>query len=175
MSAGKGTIGPPELLAAEHELSAFTSREPALDQWLKRRALKSQQSGAARTYVLATEKLRVIGYYSLVVGSVSRARAPGRVRRNMPDPVPIMLLARLAMDNDWQGQGLGCGLLQDAVHRTIQAADIAGIRAILVHAISMEAKRFYQYFGFRPSEVEDMTLMATLAELKQALSGSDRV
>ena len=111
----------------------------------------------------------VIGYYSLAVGSVTRSLSVSRVRRNMPDPIPVMLLARLAIDDSWQGRGLGRSLLRDAVLRAIQAADIVGIRALLVHAISDDAKRFYQYFGFQPSEIESMTLMATLADLRSVL------
>ncbi len=163
------SISQPELLTPQHDSSAFASSEPALDDWLKRRALKSLKSDAARTYVVTCES-QVIGYYSLAVGSVNRSASVSRVRRNMPDPVPVMLLARLAIDKNWQGRGLGRGLLRDAVLRTIQAANIAGIRGMLVHAISDDAKRFYQYFGFRPSEVEEMTLMATLADLEDALS-----
>jgi len=169
VSLGRGAVGRPEKLTAEHDTSAFSSGEPSLDEWLKRRALKSQRSGAARTYVALADN-RVIGYYCLAVGSVDRDEAVGRVRRNMPDPVPVMLLARLAVDSHWQGAGIGHGLLQDAIYRTRQAADIAGIRAMLVHAISEDAKRFYGYFGFRPSVVDDMTLMVTLDDLKHALS-----
>jgi len=162
------TVSPPELLTAQHEVSDFTSSEPTLDDWLKRRALKSQKSGAARTYVVTSENV-IVGYYSLAVGCISRSVSVSRVRRNMPEPVPIMLLARLAIDNNWQGRGLGRSLLRDAVVRTIQAADIVGIRALLVHAISDDAKRFYQYFGFQPSVIESMTLMATLPDLRNAL------
>ena len=161
-------VSPPELLAARHRISDFESTEPTLDDCLKRRALKSQKSGAARTYVV-TSSDEVVGYYSLAVGSVSRNVSVTRVRRNMPEPVPIMLLARLAIDRRWHARGLGRSLLKDAALRTIQAADIVGIRALMVHAISDEAKRFYQYFGFKPSEVEPMTLMATLADLHDAL------
>jgi len=162
------TLSPPELLTAQHEISDFTSTEPTLDDWIKRRALKSQKSGAARTYVVTSDDV-VVGYYSLAVGSVSRRVSVNRVRRNMPEPIPIMLLARLAIDGNWQGRGLGRSLLRDAVSRTIQAADIVGIRALLVHAISDDARRFYQYFGFQPSEIESMTLMATLPDLRNAL------
>ena len=161
-------VSPPELLTAQHDVSDFTSTEPTLDEWLKRRALKSEKSGAARTYVVTSENF-VIGHYSLAVGSVTRSVSVSRVRRDMPDPIPVMLLARLAIDDSWQGRGLGRSLLRDAVLRAIQAADIVGIRALLVHAISDDAKRFYQYFGFRPSEIESMTLMATLADLRSAL------
>jgi predicted N-acetyltransferase YhbS len=141
---------------------------PVLDTWLKRKALKNQSSGAARTYVI-TSGQTVIGYYALAVGSVSRPEATGPVRRNMPDPIPVMLLARLAVDRRWQGRGLGAALLRDAVLRTLQAAEIVGIRAMLVHAISIEATRFYRYFGFQSSMATDMTLMAALSVLEQAL------
>jgi GNAT superfamily N-acetyltransferase len=106
----------------------------------------------------------VVGYYSLAVGAVAHVEAPGRVRRNMPDAVPAMVLGRLAIDKSYQGSGIGTGLLRDAVLRTIQAADIAGIRVILVHAISETAKRFYEKYGFISSPVDPMTVMITVAE-----------
>ena len=172
MSGEPSRIAPPEPLTAQHEVVSFRSGEPSLDDWLKRRALRSQLSGSARTFV-ATADGRVVGYCSLAVGAIARDVAVSRVKRNMPDPIPAMLLARLAIDRSWQGCGLGSGLLKDAVYRILQAADLAGIRALLVHAISLEAKRFYQYFGFRASESEPMTLMATLQDLSKALE-SDR-
>lgn len=168
VTSGKPVAGAPEPLTVRHDLSAFRSGEPALDDWLRHRAQKSQQSGAARTYVVASEH-RVVGYYSLAVGAVGRAEVPGRVRRKMAEPVPVMLLARLAIEQSRQGRGLGRGLLKDAVLRTLQAADIAGIRAMLVHAISDDAKRFYQYFGFQASETKEMTLAAKLTDLQNAL------
>jgi GNAT superfamily N-acetyltransferase len=116
-----------------------------------------------------TAEHTVVGYYALAVGSVSRRAATGAVRRNMPDPLPVILLARLAVDRRWHGQGLGAALLRDAALRTRQAADLAGIRAMLVHAISPEAARFYRYFGFQPWPGNDKTLMMTLAGLEQAL------
>lgn len=105
---------------------------------------------------------------TLCVGSLARALTVGKVRRNMPEPVPVLLLARLAVDHQRQGQGLGYSMLQDAVARTLQAADIAAIRAMAVHAISQDAKRFYQYFGFQESTMEPMTLTATLGDLQSA-------
>lgn len=167
-SAEEKPIKPPELLTADHDLAGFESNEPTLDEWLKRRALKSQKSGAARTYVVTSDE-SVVGYYSLAVGSVSRAVSMGKVSRNMPEPIPVLLLARLAIDKAWQGRGLGRSLLRDAVLRAVQAAEIVGIRALLVHAISEDAKRFYRYFGFQPSTIEEMTLMATLPDLRNAL------
>jgi GNAT superfamily N-acetyltransferase len=141
----------PEALTSGHDCSSFCSGEPMLDAWLAQRALKNQASGASRTYVVCCG--RVVGYYSLAVGSASRRSATGAVARNMPDPVPVMLLARLAVDSAWQGRGLGASLLQDAVARTVQAADIAGIRAMLVHALSPDAERFYRYFGFQANSM----------------------
>jgi GNAT superfamily N-acetyltransferase len=164
----KRVIEAPRPIASHCDCSAFSSGEPALDTWLKRNAVKSQGSGAARTYVITAEHT-VVGYYALAVGSVSRRDATGAVRRNMPDPVPVILLARLAVDSHWHGQGLGAALLRDAALRTRQAADLAGIRAMLVHAISPEAARFYRYFGFQPSPGNETTLMMTLAGLEQAL------
>jgi predicted N-acetyltransferase YhbS len=127
-------------------LSGFDSREPVLDEWLRRRATQNEASGASRTYVVCVGR-QVVGYYSLAVGAVAHTQAVGRVRRNMPDPVPVMVLGRLAVDK-YHGQGIGSGLLRDAILRTTQAADIAGIKAILVHAISESAKRFYEKHGF---------------------------
>ncbi len=163
-------IGEPEKLSDKHDLSEFGSGEPVLDDWLRRRAARNERSGASRTYVVCVGK-KVAGYYSLSVGAVAHADAPGRVTRNMPDPVPVMVLGRLAVDLSFQGQGLGTGLLRDAVLRTLQAAEIAGIRAMLVHAISDRAKRFYESRGFIPSPVHPLTLMITLAEAERILSG----
>jgi GNAT superfamily N-acetyltransferase len=160
----------PEHLTPAHDFSAFDSGVPDLDDWLKKRALANEKTGASRTYVVCAGR-RVVGFYALATGSVAHVQALGRVRRNMPDPVPVMILARLAVDRAWQGQSLGRSLLRDAVLRTLQAAKIGGIRAILVHAISEEAKRFYQRYGFGVSPVDPLTLMITVAEAEKALSG----
>jgi len=146
-------------------MSSFFSGEPDLDDWVKRRALKNQDSGASRTYVVTTGRA-VVGYYSLAVGALSQESAFGRVRRNMPDPIPVMLVGRLAVDRAWQRKGLGRALLRDAILRTIQAADIAGIRAILIHALSQDAKTFYERCGFYGSAVDPMILMLTLQEAR---------
>ncbi|MEX2630988.1 MAG: GNAT family N-acetyltransferase [Tistlia sp.] len=163
-------LTPPETLTAEHEVTAFASGEEELDDWLRRRALANQGAGASRCYVVRAEG-RVVGYYALAVGAVSEAQAAGRIRRNMPEPIPVMLIARLAVDRRCQGQGIGAALLRDAVLRTLQAAEIAGIRAILVHALSEDAKRFYQRFGFTASPVEPLTLMITLADALAVVKG----
>lgn len=161
-------FNPPEKLTSDHDLSRFQCGEPALDDWLRRRALQNEESGASRTYVVCMRQ-RVLGYYALAVGAVAHTDAPGRVRRNMPDPVPVMVIGRLAVDQTGQGQALGPALLRDASLRTLQAAEIAGIRAILVHAISERAKRFYEKWGFISSPIDPMTLMITVAEARKAV------
>ena len=170
MTGGAQEIRAPERLTAAHDVSAFDSGAPDLDDWLKKRALANEDTGASRTYVVCSGG-RVVGYCALASGGVAQVQAPGRVRRNMPDPVPVMILGRLAVDRAWQGHSLGRSLLRDAVLRTLQAAEIGGIRAILVHAISEDAKRFYQRYGFRDSPVDPMTLMITVADAEKALSG----
>jgi GNAT superfamily N-acetyltransferase len=161
-------IGAPEHLTASHDLSSFDCGVLALDDWLRKRALANEGSGASRTYVVC-DVGKVVGYYALASGGVTLSAAPGRVRRNMPDPLPVMILARLAVDRNWQGRSLGRGLLRDAILRTLQVAEIAGIRAILVHAISEEAKRFYERSGLAASPVDPMTLMVTIADAQKAL------
>jgi len=161
-------ISAPEKLTVEHDLSRFQCGEPELDDWLKRRALTNEEHGASRSYVVCVGQ-RVVGYYALAVGAAAHTLSPGRVRRNMPNPVPVMVIGRLGIDLSFQERGIGSGLLKDAVLRTVQAAEIAGIRAILVHAISESAKRFYEKSGFVASPVDPMTLMITVAEAVNAL------
>ena len=170
--SGEEDISAPEKLKPDHDFSSFDSGTPVLDDWLRRRALPNQESGASRTYVICAGN-RVVGYYALAAGAVARAEATGRTRRNMPDPVPVMVMGRLAIDSAYQGRGLGRALLRDAVLRTAQAAEIAGIRALLVHAISEDAKRFYERCGFRPSPLDPMTLMITMRDALQALFGEN--
>jgi len=158
----------PEKLQPKHDVSKFDCGAPGLNDWLRRRALQNQQSGASSTYVVL-DKIRVVGYYSLGAGSVARETATGRVRRNAPDPVPVVVLGRLAVDRDFQGEGLGRVLLRDAILRTLQASDIIGVRAILVHALSEQAKRFYEDCGFAPSPINPLTLMITVPEAINAL------
>ncbi|MBE9009283.1 GNAT family N-acetyltransferase [Pseudanabaenaceae cyanobacterium LEGE 13415] len=151
-------LRPPERINSSHQFENFDSGNSQLDDWLKRRALKNEAEGASRTYVLC-ESETVVAYYCLANGAIAQIEATGRIRRNMPDPIPVMVIGRLAVDRQWQGQGIGRALLRDAVCRTLQAAEIAGIRAILVHAISEEAKQFYERYGFTASSIDSMTLM----------------
>ena len=169
-SSGPPPLSAPEPLGVEHELDSFASGVEQLDDWLKRRALHNEIEGGSRSFVVCEGK-RVVGYYSLAAGSVLAGIATGRVRRNMPNPIPIVLLGRLAIDRTWQGRGLGGDLLRDAVLRVLSAGESIGVRAIFVHAISAEAKAFYERFGFRASPVEPMTLMITLAEARRMLTG----
>ena len=132
----------PQPLADHHQLADFDSREPSLDDWLKRRAAKNQANGASRTYVVC-EGETVIGCYCLAAGAIGHAEAPSTMKRNRPDPVPVLVLGRLAIHKDHHQKGIGTALLNDAIRRAIQAADIAGVTALLVHAISEQARRFY--------------------------------
>ena len=172
MSRSGQPLSAPEKLRPDHDLSEFECGEPSLDHWLRQRALQNEESGASRTYVVCAGQ-QVVGYYALAVGAVAHAEAPGRVRRNMPDPVPVMIICRLAVHKDFQGRKIGPGLLRDAVLRTLQAADIAGVRAILVHAISEQARRFYEDCGFIASPVDPMTLMITVVEAAKAFVGKE--
>jgi len=137
-----------------------------LDDWLKRRALANQSSGASRTFVVTDQDGRVCGYYAMAAGTVSHRLATSGVRRNMPDPVPVMLLARLAVDRRTQGQHLGASLLQDAVNRAVAVSQNAGVRALLVHALHERAKQFYEHYGFQPSPTHPMMLMLRLSSVK---------
>lgn len=153
----------PAPLTSSHRLEAFSCGEPALDDWLKRRALANQGSGASRTFVVADEQERVFGYYALAAGAVAHQAATGSVRRNMPDPIPVLVLARLAVDAQAQGLKLGASLLQDAVQRAVAVSQNAGVRALLVHALNERARQFYEHYGFQPSPVHPMTLMLRLS------------
>ena len=159
------TLAPPVLLTAAHGLEQFDCGTSELDEWLRRRALGNQQSGASRTYVV-TDEGRVFGYYALAAGAVSVSVVPGRFRRNMPDPIPVVILGRLAIHTSWQGRSVGRALFRDAALRVLNAADTIGVRGILVHAISEHAKAFYVALGFEGSPFEPMTLMITLADLR---------
>ena len=156
----------PEPLSDLHELNDFFSGVSSLDDWLKRRARANQVSGASRTFVVADQR-KVVGYYALASGALAVASSVGRFRRNMPDPIPVAVLGRLAIDRAQQGSGLGRALFRDCALRVTHAADTIGIRGIVVHAISDQAKAFYQALGFDPSPADPMTLMVTLADIRR--------
>lgn len=160
------TLQPPEPLRPVHRTDEFACGEAVLDEWLKRRALANQFSGASRTFVVADMDHRVHGYYALAAGAVAHQLATSNVRRNMPDPVPVMVLARLAVDRRAQGIKLGASLLQDAVNRAVSVSQSAGVRALLVQAINDRAKQFYEHYGFAVSPAHPMTLMLRLSSAK---------
>jgi predicted N-acetyltransferase YhbS len=159
-------LGPPEPLLTTHLLDGFNCGEAVLDDWLKRRALANQLSGASRTFVVAADGGRVVGYYAMAAGAVSHQMATSPVRRNMPDPVPVMVLGRLAVDHRAHGMKLGAALLQDAVNRAVAISQNAGVRALLVHALHDRAKLFYEHYGFQASSLHPMTLMLRLHSVK---------
>lgn len=165
MEAGV-SLSAPEPLAPHHETDRFASGVESLDRWLFRHALKNQTSGASRTFV-ACKGNRVLAYYALASGSVAVEAAPGRFRRNMPDPVPVVVLGRLAVDNSLHGLGIGRALVRDAGLRVLQAANAIGIRGLLVHALSEDAARFYRKVGFESSPLDPKVLLVTLADLKE--------
>jgi GNAT superfamily N-acetyltransferase len=159
----------PTPLSIDHKLEPFDSGESSLGDWLKKRALKNQASGASRCFVIGNSK-QVIGYYSLSAGAISHEKAPKTMRRNMPDPRPVLLLGRLAIDKNYHNQGLGSALLRDAMIRAVSVAGDAGVFAILVHALSEQAKRFYMSRGFVESPLQPMTLMMTLETVRSILA-----
>lgn len=157
----------PEPIGPAHDTASFASGVAALDRWLKERALRSE-GRTARTYV-TTVGMRVVGYYCLATGSATRAAVGGNLRRNAPDPVPLMLLGRLAVDAAHQGAGIGGGLLKDALQRILGAAAIVGTRAVLVHATDDSAAAFYRRYGFIPYPPAARTLFLPIETIADVL------
>jgi len=155
--------GAPCALASGHRVDDFRCSAPALTRWLQERAHRNQVSGASRCFVVCDPQHNVLGYYALAAGAVSHPAAPGRVRRNMPHPIPVIVLGRLAVHADWTGQGIGAGLLKDAVQRTLQVCREIGARALVCQAIDEPAKAFYLRHGFTESPMDAMTLMLPVA------------
>jgi GNAT superfamily N-acetyltransferase len=167
-------LSAPEPLGEDHQTDSFDSGEPVLDDWLRRRARVNQASGASRTYVVCDGR-RVVAYYALASGAIAHAVVPGKVRRNTPDPIPVVVLARLAVDRNYQGRGMGRALFRDAARRVLHAAGTIGIRGIVVHAISEKAREFYLALGFEPCPAEAMTLVVTLRDVQAALESHRRL
>ncbi|HGV9259444.1 GNAT family N-acetyltransferase [Klebsiella aerogenes] len=158
-----GKISAPAPLSSHHQIAEFCCGETVLDQWLKQRGMKNQAQGAARTFVVCKEDShQVVGFYSLATGSVNHTEATGGLRRNMPDPIPVIILARLAIDCAYHGQGLGADLLHDALLRSYRVAENVGVRALMVHALTDSAKRFYLHHGFKASTTQERTLFLAL-------------
>lgn len=159
----------PQPLDTEHVLDGFECGKPSLDDWLVRYARQAQGSGSAKTYVVM-DGARVVGYYCLTVGQIDTLEAPERVRRGMGAyPIPVVILARMAVARDDQGRGIGMGMLQDAIRRTLAIAEQAGVRALLTHPIDEEASRFYLRFGFEASPVRDQQLLLLLKDARKLL------
>lgn len=163
-----------EPLTKRHDLSTFDSGQPSLDTWLRRFSFGNQSSETTRTYVVHRAS-RVVGYFSLCAGSVSRDSVPDRVSRGLAaHPIPVILLARLAIDLSEQGKGLGAALLRDALTRCVLAADVVGVRAVLVHAINDDARRFYEHFDFEPSPLDSKQLVLLMKDLRNQLRPARR-
>ena len=154
------TLTAPQPLTTAHRLDEFSCGEQVLDDWLRRRAIANQARGASRTFGVADQDGRVYGYYAMVAGAVSHQMATGGVRRNMPEPIPVMVLARLAVDHRAQGIKLGGALLQDAVNRALVVSQNTGVRALLIHSLHDRAKSFYEHYGFEfsPPDPDDVEL-----------------
>jgi GNAT superfamily N-acetyltransferase len=166
----KAPLSKAEPLTPEHDTSRFDcGTHESLNEWLRRFALLNEKNESARTYVIHRKQL-VVGYYSISAGSVSAEEAPGRITKGLArHAIPVILLARLAVDKDEKGTGLGKALLKDALLRIANAADIIGARAVLVHAIDESAKKFYLHFDFEPSPIHELQLMLLMKDLRKAL------
>jgi len=157
----------PEPLGAQHRLDGFHCGRPALNDWLLRHARQAQGSGSAKTFVVADDE-RVVGYFSLTVGQIDTIDAPDRIRKGMGQyPVPMAILARLAVSQQDRGRGIGIGLLQDAIRRTMLIAEQAGIRAMLTHPADEESARFYTRFGFIASPLRAQQLLLLLKDARR--------
>jgi len=167
-----GKISPPEPIQVLHQLKDFDCGVEVLNNWLIQQALKNEQSGASRSYVVCHGH-RVVGYYALSTGSIEHSGLPGKLRRNMPDPIPVLVLGRLAVDSAWQTQHIGRGLLKDAVLRACMVAEHVGVSALLVHCLSEEAKQYYLRHGFMASSIAPMTLLLRLKDALSCFRGDD--
>ena len=162
-------LSSPRPFSRDHDPLSFDSGESSLDDWLKRRALKNQLSGASRCFVVCNDK-KIIGYYTLSTGAISHEAAPKAMRRNMPNPLPVLLIGRLAIDKNYHNKGIGSALLRDAMIRAVSISRDAGVFAIIVHALSNQAKQFYLSRGFVASFLQPMTLIMTLETIRAILA-----
>lgn len=158
---GARCVRPPERLTPKHDLTGFDCGNDVLNEWLRERAIKNQEEGATRTFVVC-EDMHVLGYYALGLGQASRGDVPGNISRGMPDPIPMMVLARLAVDKHRQGLGLGRDLARDAVERTVRVSMDVGVRGFLVSAIDEKARQFCERLGFVASKGDENVLMLRL-------------
>lgn len=161
-------LSAPAPLADRHRLDRFDSGAPSLDEWLRRRARANQVSGASRTFVVADGD-EAVAYFSLASGSINLVAATGGFRRNMPDPIPVVILARLAVSRSHQGRGLGKALIAEAVKRVLAAGESIGVRGLVVHALNDAAAAFYRSLGFEAAPGQPLTLMIPLGRLRASL------
>jgi GNAT superfamily N-acetyltransferase len=164
------SYSPPRPISEADDIADFDCGEPSLNNYLRNRALPNHIQGASRCFVTCRDS-RVVGFYALASGAVTHADAPGKARRNMPHPVPVILLSRLAVDRKARGKGLGKHLLRDAIARCVRAADSIGVRAILVHALHEEARSFYAHFEFQPSPTDPLHLMLLMKDARVLAGG----
>jgi GNAT superfamily N-acetyltransferase len=164
----------PQPLENEHRTNGFESGVGSLDVWLAKHARAAVGAGSARTYVVVdSEQERVVGYHALSVASIEHGEATDRARKGMPkNPIPAMLLARLAVDKAVQGKGIGAFLLEDAMSRAVSVAEQAGIRLLLVHAVDNQARTFYEHFGFEASPSDPLNLQLLIKDIRLALDGA---
>ncbi len=158
----------PRPITEDDETSEFDSGEPSLNEYLRKRALANHAQGASRCFVTCHDG-RVVGYYALASASVQHHQVAGKVRRNMPNPVPVILLSRLAVDRKEQGSGLGKSLLRDAILRSVEASEIIGVRALLVYALNEDARAFYAHFDFEPSPTDPLHLLLLIKDARSAI------
>ena len=161
----------PRPISEGDDFATFESGEPTLDEDLHKRALSNHLEGASRCFVTCRHG-QVVGFYALASASVDRGAVPGKVRRNMPDPVPVILLSRLAVDRKEQHKGLGKQLLRDAITRSVQAADIIGVRALLVHALHDDARSFYAHFEFEPSSTDPLHMLLLMKDARAIINNT---
>jgi GNAT superfamily N-acetyltransferase len=161
-----GQITAPAGLTKDHDISQFDCGNDSLNGWLENKVLSNDTRDASRCFVICDNN-KVIGYYAFATGAVDRSEAPSKTRRNMPNPIPVLVLGRLAIDSNHQGQRLGSHLLKDCMLRAIAVSEHVAFKALLVYAISEDAKRFYENFGFKESPIDPMTLLLSLSDIRQ--------
>ena len=154
-----GLLNPPQPLGSHHHISRFASGTPSIDSWLRSHAHINEAKGASRTYVISDLTNHIIGFYSIAANAVETTRLPSRMSRNMPNPIPVLLLGQLAVDINHQAQGLGAALLTDALKRCLAASLVIGARAVIVNAVDRKAAAFYEHFGFRQFSDTEQTML----------------
>lgn len=163
-------LSKPQEITRDHKVAGFSCGKPELDQWLERRALTNHVSGASKVIVITNEVAEIVAYIAISAASVARDRATSKLRRNAPDPIPMGLIARLAVRSDKKGRNIGPALLREAIFRIVNASEQIGIRGVLVHAMDADAVSFYKRMGFHPSPIDQMTLMISLRDIQAELT-----